>query len=256
LQAEFGEKGLVVLALSDETPEKVAEYVDQMGITVRVASGFSNVGAFKIPGYPSATIIGPDGKIAWFGDPRSLSAGTVKEALAGAKPRSSSFLAVVPSKAPSGKLAPIAKSMEQGKIGKAHASLRDIAGSDKSTAEEREDAKAFAAEIEAHVKLLNEQAEAYVASRNVVDALTVLEAVSKEFAGAELGTTAKARVDQIRKDPALSKELQAAESLEKLRSSVAKLASSKARDKYREFAEKHSGTRASDRARALASKAD
>lgn len=256
MQAEFGEKGLVVVALSDEDPDKVAEYVDQMGITVKVASGFSNVDAFKIPGYPSATIVGPDGNIAWSGDPRSLSDGTVKEALKNAKPRSSNFLAVVPSKEPSAKLAPFARSMEQGKIGKALASLQGLAADAKATPDEQAEAKALAAEIEAHVAILKEQAEGFVAARSVLEGLSVLDALSKELAANELGTAAKTRAAEIRKDPALAKELQAAEAFEKLRGSVAKLASTKARDKYMEFAQKHAGTRAAERARAMMSKKD
>ncbi len=246
----------MVVALSDETPEKVAEYVDELGITVRVASGFSNVASYKIPGYPSATIIGPDGKVAWSGDPRSLSNGTVESALKDAKPRSSNFLAVAPSKEPSAKLAPVGKAMEQGKIGKALATLQGMATDGKSAAAEQAEAAALAAEIEGHVKLLNEQAEAFVASRSVLEGLTILDALSKELAAHELGTAAKARAAQIRKDPALAKELEAAEAFDKLRASVAKLSTSKAKDKYGEFVKKHEGTRAAERARTLANKKD
>ena len=39
LQEEFGSQGLVVLAVSDESEEKVAKYIDDLGVKVRTAAG-------------------------------------------------------------------------------------------------------------------------------------------------------------------------------------------------------------------------
>lgn len=257
MQNEFGSKGLVVLALSDEDPKLVGDYVDQMNIaSVRVASGCTSIGEYDIPGYPSAVIIDADGKVAWFGDPRGLSNGTVEGALKGAKPLNASFLALPPSEPATGRLSAVAKSMETGKLGKALGAAKGFDADEKATAEEKAAATKLAGEIEAYVGVLKEQAEQFVKSRDLVKAMTIHETLAKEFAGMELGNAAKARVDEIKKDKELAKELAAAEAFEKVREQASKLGSSKARDKYKDFAEKNKGTRAGERAAGLARKKD
>jgi hypothetical protein len=253
LQAEYGDKGLVVLALSDEEAEKVGAYVDEMGLTIRVGSGSDAGNAYQVKGLPTTAVIDASGKLAWMGHPSSLSNGTVEAALKGAKPRSSNFLALQPSREFAGKVEAQAKASAQGKIGKAHAALKALAADAKATEEEKSDAAALISEIETHVGALREQSERFVKALDLVKALMIQDALAKEFAGAEIGTQAKVRADEIEKDPKLSKELAAAEAFDKLRESVSKLASSKKRDKFKEFAEKYKGTRAAERARSAAS---
>jgi hypothetical protein len=244
------------MALSDEDPATIAPYIDQMGITVPVAAGSNASPKYGVKGIPSSCLIGPDGKVVWAGSPYALSSGTVKDALKGAKPRPSNFLAVVPSTTPSAKLAPSAKAMEQGKLGKALPALAALKADPAAAAPEREEADALSAEIDAHLAILKTQAESFVSSRDVLSALVVYDAIAKELGALEPGAAAQKRADEIRKDPALAKELEAAQALEKLRGSVAKLASSKAKDKYKEFAGKYKGTRAGDRARSMSTTKD
>lgn len=241
----------MVLALSDEDAEKVGAYVDEMGLTIRVGAGSQASGAFKVKGFPTTAVIDADGKLAWQGHPSSLSNGIVEDALKGAKPRSSNFLAFVPTESAGGRVAAQLKSIEQGKIGKAHAALLAFAADAKATETEKTDAAALAAAIDAHVAALMTQAERFVQSRDVLKSVTIYDALAKEFGAAQQGADAKSRAEAIRKDATLAKELAAAEAFEKTRDSVAKLGTSKARDKWKDFAEKHKGTRAGERARAM-----
>lgn len=257
MQNEFGSKGLVVLALSDEDPKLVGDYVDQMNIaSVRVASGTTTIGEYDIPGYPTTALIDTQGKVIWMGHPGSLSDGMVEDALKGAKPFNASFLALTPSEPATGRLSAVAKSMETGKLGKALGAAKAFDADVKATAEEKAAATKLAGEIEAYLAVLNQQAEQFVKSRDLVKAVLVHETLAKEFAGMEVGNAAKARIDEIKKDKVLAKELAAAEAFEKVREQASKLGSSKARDKYKEFAEKNKGTRAGERAAGLARKKD
>ena len=242
----------MVLALSDEETEKVGAYVDEMGLTVRVGAGSQAAGAFKVKAFPTTAVIDADGKLVWQGSPGSLSNGIVEDALKGAKPRSSNFLAFAPTEAASGRVAAQLKSIEQGKLGKAHAALLAFAADAKATETEKSEAAALAGAIETHVTALMTQAERFTQSRDVFKSITIYDALAKEFGAAKSGADAKSKADEIRKDATLAKELAAAEAFEKTRESVAKLGTSKARDKWKDFAEKHKGTRAGERAQAMA----
>jgi hypothetical protein len=242
----------VVLALSDEGSELVGPYVDELGITVRVGAGSKANEAFKVKGYPSAAVIDAKGNLAWFGHPSSLSNGIVEDALKGAKPRSANFLAFLPKTAAEGRVAAQLKSIEQGKPGKAHAALTALAADAKATEAEKIGAAALVAEIDGHVGALVQQAERFTKALDVQKSVLIYEALAKEFGAAKHGADAKSKVEEIHKDAALSKELAAAEAFEKTRGSVAKLGTTKAREKWKEFAEKYKGTRAAERAMAIA----
>jgi len=223
-----------------------------MGLTVKVGAGSQAGGAFKIKGYPTTAVIDADGNVAWMGHPGSLSNSIVEDALKGAKPRAGSFLAFTPASVAEGRAAGQIKSIEQGKLGKAHAALLALSTDEKASEAEKTAANALIAEIDTHVGRLTTQAERFVKARDVLKAVTVYEALSKEFGAAKPGADAKARMDEIEKDAVLSKELAAAEAFEKTKSSVSKLATAKARGKWEDFAEKYKGTRAGERAAAIA----
>lgn len=239
-----------MVAVSDEDAKLVSEYVDSMGITIPVASGSQAGGAYGVTGIPSSALIGPDGKIAWVGSPYSLSKGKVKEVLKGARKRSTNFLAVPVENEPKGRLAAVAKSMAQGDLGKALPAAQDVVLDEKAAGTEKEEAGVLVGAIQDHVKLLNEQAEGFVKSRDVLKALLVFDALGKELGG-ELGDAAKKRAADIRKDPVQVKEIAAAEALVRAQEQTAKLASGKAKAKYQEVVDKHKGTRAAERAQAI-----
>ncbi|MBM3991709.1 MAG: hypothetical protein FJ298_11965 [Planctomycetes bacterium] len=242
----------MVLAVSDEDAAKVGAYVDELGITVRVGAGSPSSNAFKIRGYPSSALIGPGGKLLWQGHPSGLSKGDVEAALKGAKPLPSGFLAFAPTSAPEGRVAEQAKAIEQGKLAKAHAALSAFGSDAKATEAEKTSASALLGELDAHVASLVAAAERSAKNREPRTAITVYDALAKEFGSAAQGASAKSAAEAIRKDAVLAKELDAAEAFEKLRASTAKLATAKRRDKLVDFAEKWKGTKAGERAKAMA----
>jgi hypothetical protein len=240
-----------VIGLSDEDEQKVGDYIDQMGLTLRIGSGSKASGRYGVAGIPSSALIDPQGKVVWTGHPSSLSDATLQAALKGARPRSASMFALPPPKELAGRLASVGKSMEAGKLGAALKAASAAAEDAKASDAEREDAQAAVAAITEHVDLLREQGEAFAKSLDVVRALLVFDGIAGEMSGTPAGDAAKARAAEIRKDPMLSKELAAAEAFERTKASAAKLASSKARAKWEDFAKKYEGTRAGDRAKAL-----
>lgn len=74
----YKDRGLTVLALSDETPSKISGYIKQHGIRYGVGRAQGVLRAFGETGYPSAWLIGPDGKVIWSGHPMELEAEQVE----------------------------------------------------------------------------------------------------------------------------------------------------------------------------------
>ncbi len=241
----------MVLAVSDETDELVADYLDSMGITIPVAAGSTASGLYGVEGIPHSVLIDTQGKVAWSGSPYSLSKGTVKDALKGAKKRSTNFLAIPVETEAKGRLAAPAKSMEGGNPGKALTALRALEADAKTTDDEKPEIATLIGAIEEHVALLNKQAEGFVASRDVLNGLLVLDALAKEFSNQPVGDAAKKRTADIRGDETLAKEIAGAEAFARAQEMAAKLGTTKAKAKFQDVVEKHKGTRAAERAAAM-----
>ncbi len=243
----------MVLAISNEESDKVRKFVEGNGYTVRTAAGSPSSGEYGVSGIPASVLIDPKGTIIWRGSPFGLSDGKIKEALKGArKPLEREFLVLQPSLTPSEKLAGAFAAAKSGKLAGAQKQARPIADDSSVGESDRQAASDLVAQIEAHVQLLCRQAESALDRRDVSPALTVLSALADEFRGHEIGTQAAERVAAIGKDATLQAELKAGEALERARRTAAKLSTSKARKVYQDFAEKHAGTRAAERAKAMA----
>lgn len=73
LYAKFKDKGLEVVVVTDETAEVFAPYLKSHGYTMSAAVGTAREvtsGAFGVSGWPTAFLVGRDGRVAYVGDPR------------------------------------------------------------------------------------------------------------------------------------------------------------------------------------------
>lgn len=257
ISEEFADKGLVVLAISNEDPKKVGEFVDSNGAgKMRVAAASPTGQAYGVKGIPAMFAVGPDGKVIWRGHPGDLSDGKIKELLKGAKPAAGGFLGVRASDEMPKRLDAASSSAATGKLAKALTAAKAVLDDPAAAEADKTAAQSLTADVEKHVKVLLAQAESFIEQREVMTALTVLDAVAGELDAHESGKKAKARADEVRKDKALVKELDAAKAFETVKKNAARLASSKARDQYKDFAEKWSGTRAAEKAKAMSKRKD
>lgn len=247
IHEEYGEKGLVVIALSSEDDATVSAFIDQNGYTVPTAAGSTAGGAYGVSGIPRTFLIDPSGKVAWTGHPDDLSKSLLTDVTKGAKKRSMSVLAVYVDEEPAGRLAAHAKGMANGAPGKALVALQTLIADPKTTAEEKSGAEALVTAIEGHVAELTKAADKSIASRDVMRGLGLLDAVAKEFAG-PLGQAAKKRAEEVRKDASMAKEIAGAEAFARAQEQAEKLGASKAKAKFQEVVDKHKGTRAAERA--------
>jgi hypothetical protein len=74
---------LVVLAVSDESEERVSAYVEKNELRLRIGAGFKGGQAWGVDSYPSAVLIDREGNINWTGHPGELRSSQVLEALEG-----------------------------------------------------------------------------------------------------------------------------------------------------------------------------
>lgn len=238
----------MVLALSNEDEAKVSKYVEEMGVKVRTAAGFSTGSKWGVTGYPSAVLIDPEGNVAWTGHPSSLSSSTVKSALKGAKPMGGGYLSFRVSRELSSKLKQAAAAAEDGKLGKAHSLAQRLAADENADAADREDAGVFAGEVLGFGELLMKQANSAIEARSMVMGIEVLEALKKEFGGTDLGESVATRLAEIAKDETLQNELAAEEAWNKALEAIEKRGLKKSASKLEAIVKKYPGTKAAERA--------
>jgi len=229
----------------------VEPYVLQNGLPFLVASGSSSSGDYGVSGIPHSFLIDAEGKLAWHGNPAGLSKGAVKKALKGAKRPKGDFLAVRIDEPVDARGEKARKLAEDGELAAALKEVAAILADESATGEQKQGAATVQSAVEAHVALLTGQAEQFIKDRDLGKALTILEALGKEFGASETGEKSRKRVEEIHSDPQLKAEMEAAKAWTRLQDQIRELKPAKARPKIEDFVKKYTGTKAADRARAM-----
>ncbi len=247
LRDEFEKEGLVVIALSDEKPELISDYIDKHGLTVSIAAE-ARTSKYHVKGIPAACLVDPEGKVVWFGNPYGLSKGKVKQAIKGAKkPGKGGFLSMNLQGKYGGSLKKSAASAEKGELGKALASVRKLIA-DESFAQGAL-ATELETEITAFVSLLESQATSFLANREVMTAVKVYEALADALKGQDEVSGPMDALAAIKQDAGLQTELKAAELLAKANDSVERLGKKKSAKKFESVVKKYPETKAGERAK-------
>jgi len=248
VDAEFGKQGLRVLALSDEELAKVDPYVDQLDLPFLVAAGSTSKKTYGVEGIPHSVLIDAQGVLVWEGHPGALSKAEIKKALKGAKrPKVDHFSVRIDGEVD--KRVQKARDLAaDGELASAMKDLDSILADGKADEGQKKSATALKDAIDAHAKLLADQAEQLLKAREVQRAITVLEDLSKEFASSEVGAEAKKRLAEIDSDEKLKAELEASKAFDRLKDQIRPLKKDKAKPKIEDFIKKYQGTRAGDRA--------
>lgn len=248
---EFSDEGLVVLALSDEPAKTVAPYVDKNDLPFYVAAGSTAKGAYGVSGIPHTFLVAPDGTIAWHGHPAELSKGVLKKALKGARRSKNGFLALRSEAEDGAKLSRAEKLAADGEIAAAFKDVETVLADPKAAPEDQARASSTKEVLTKHVENLFKTAEALVTGRDIARALTVLDALAKEFSSSEFGERAKKRREAIAADPKLMAEVEASKELDKVKESIRSIGLGKSRSKLEALVKKFPGTKAAERAKAL-----
>ncbi len=239
LNAKYRDKGLVVLAVTDEGRGLVDKFVGDSGATHPIIIEESDsAGAFGIDGFPSSYLIDSNGKIAWTGHPAGVQEAEIERLLQDVR-----LVPELPKK-----LASAQKGMEKGDFAGARKSLEgQLAG----TALSEEDRKA----AEEAVKWIDERGTGMLASAEAdgkrgdwFAASETLNRVIDSFKGLEPATKAKETLDGILKDKEKKREIDAGEVYEKTKAKARSMKPEQAGQAMRAVAKKYEGTKAAEKA--------
>jgi len=246
LQAKYGDRGLVVLAVTDEDAAKVGKFIADTGAkhAVVIESGNITIG-FGVTGFPSSFLVDPDGNIAWFDHFSSkLPEAVIEENL-----RKVRLTPDLPKS-----LASAAKSIEKGDYAGARKFLSgkiDSGSLDRADATVAEETVKWidgrAVDLEARAKKSGEAGDWY-------DASLALERLADEYKGLEAGEKAAADLREIEKDKDKKPEIDAGRTLEKTMERARKMKPEQAAALYRALARKYEGTKAGRKAAELATR--
>jgi hypothetical protein len=243
LHDKYFEKGLRVLAISDEPLNKIkAVMVDDLGARYWMGSdpGKETMAPFGGGGIPHAYLVDASGKVVADLHPGSLQDSQIEALLAKVFDPS---LGRELHKS----LAPLVKEYEKGAWGKAWSGAARYEGNeDAALAADAAFLRERCEAVAAHRKQLVEEA---VAEKSYGDALDDLSAIAKDFAGMEAAQWAGARQKELAADPAVAGEIKAWEAYskaaEKEREAEGKEKKlGQARNAYKAIVKKYPGTRA------------
>ncbi|MBL8843785.1 MAG: redoxin family protein [Planctomycetes bacterium] len=198
LHEKFRKKGVLVVGVSDETHELIDEYVKKHAITFPIAridekAGFEE--AIGVQGFPTAALIGPDGKLIWTGHPAEADSYVEKAA------KSSKMTPLLPAAC-----AAAEKLLNEGKSGLAWVELEKLAAGGTLQGDDAKAVTDLIAYFERDAGGLWKSAEAALAAKDYLKAAAACERLVA-YAGKEPGDNGKAKLAELRADPALVKEI-------------------------------------------------
>jgi len=208
--AEYQDKGVRLLALSDEGAAVVGKFVEEQGLQypVGIDGGGKTGRSYGVTGYPTAFVIDADGEVTWRGHPGNHQ--ELVDAVEAAR-KNSGFIELPKDLDP--KLEKVAEALADQELGTAHKWAQALSAENDATVAEQ--AKDVVAKIEALVQSRHDRADALLEKGAYYDALCLMEKLAEKLDGSDLADAAEDRAKAIGKDPAAKDDLKAGESFQK-----------------------------------------
>jgi hypothetical protein len=198
---------LRILAISSEDAAKVQPFIFQKGITYPVGIYNAHAEGYGGGGIPHAYLIAPDGLVAWEGHPASLQEGQVEDVVRQARDFYVRKVAA--------ELKPAAAAFEKGKLAEAKA-LAEAAKAKGGGREVEADADYVLARVTATVASWNRTVEKGAEDGLYTEVFDALAKIQKHYPGTDEATAAAAKDKELKADPVVARELDAAKKLEKI----------------------------------------
>ena len=230
----MGEDGLVVVGVSDEGMGLIEKHIGRVGMEFPVARIKPEVDRwYGVTGFPSAALVGADGRVKWMGHPGTLEHRVIQEAL--------DECWFVP-EIPGDDHGAINKELARRDYGKAHA-----------LASKEEENPLAVKTREAIEKLCEEMWSEAEASRaeDPARAYAMCDEIRELFDGLPRADEAKALQKELTSDKAAKREISADQMLRKAEAVAAKGDFEKAASKYRAILRKYEDTKAGAEAKAF-----
>lgn len=244
LHEKYKDKGLVVLGVSNEARSAIDGFVEQTEAAYPIViESTDSIRSYGGSGYPTAVLIGADGRILSTDHPSEQA---IEAALENVR-----MLPEFPKS-----LSSIRKAMKKDKYSDALKKLDKLLAADKLPEDEQKTGQEVADWITWFGESSFEGAEKDRDSGSVFSAYRTFTYMSKAFKGHELGTKAKDAGTAIMKDKALKLEVKAGEKLDTIRAEIASASSAKKALKCLKplLSKKYADTKAGKEARGIADK--
>jgi len=247
---EYADRGLMVLALTDDSPAEVERYMQANNLPFVVGAAMN--ADWDLPSPFHQILLDRKLETYWSGPTNGLWNGKLLKGLKGSRQpgRKGCLELHLEHELQCGPWADKAfKYCARGDLEKALEAIERTLTDERSDADTRAQAETVKARIEAHVARLDEQIAKQLASGDVSVAFAALEILVKELEGHSLGSGATQRLEAARADPDLQQELKAATEYHKIYEAMWRIGLEKNRARLEKLIADHGDTRAARWAR-------
>ncbi len=256
LHEKYGDKGVVIIGLTDEPKSKVEPFAGQMGMTYAVGCGSQSKGVYGVRGIPHAFVVDVAGKVVWRGHPGDSGLeGAIEEQLRTNPPT------LLSPKEKAQALA-LLKKVEDA-VGEAQharaAAMLDRIRAPEGDPEIKKRVAAVREQLTARAEARNTEAEEHIKKKEYYEADVALSDVAVLAGDSDLAETAQARRAELHKDEAIHAAIEegrrqrvAAEALAELEKKTPEMPPAARLKAYEALAEAHPGTEAGAAAAAKA----
>jgi peroxiredoxin len=207
LQEKYGPKGFTIVGVSKEPGSSLEKFVAELGAKYPiVAESTDSMRAYGRNSFPSAFLIGPDGRVLWDGHPASLPDATIEEHLERVR--------VLPAFPDSLKW--IGSQFEKHKYGAALAKVEDLIVRGNIGADDLPIAEAIRDWFTWYATSAFDGATRDVGEGRFYEASLAYASIEELYKGHALATQAKSALKDLLADPARREEIKAGERLAKI----------------------------------------
>ena len=201
LTDEFGQKGLTIVGITAEPPEKVKAFLQQKGVKYMVGSGGAD--GYVTRGIPHAWLVSPKGTIVWEGYPTDLRVELIQEHLRD--------VTLSPRFELPKTMQDIEDALNKGRFGSGLRSLK--AHSNGADSQLATIARETADKVMAYGQERLQRAEDLIGQNGYGHAAEILADLTTSFHGTEIADHARTRQAALRQDPRIRVELEGEELL-------------------------------------------
>jgi hypothetical protein len=198
LQEAYGERGLTVVGVTDESAAKVQRFQERHPMKYPVATGVKRV--YRSRSIPHAWLVSPKGKLVWGGHPGSLRASLIERAL--------KEVVVQPRFSLPAPLAKAEKDLNEGRFGAGISSLEVYLNAPKEDGVAPAATKALS-RVRKYGQSKLEEARGFATAGDYTYAVRILRDLERGFEGSAVAEQAKAQHQAWMGDEKVRAELEA-----------------------------------------------
>ncbi len=207
---KYGSQGFFVVGVTGEAEEPTLGYISETKTKAIIAyesKELPSMKAYGFSGFPSAALVGADGKVVWTGHPSALNDKLIEKALAGVKPGPLSDGLMMDVELPK-KYAAIEKQLNGGKIGDGYKALAAALAAPGVNDSDRSALEAAKKQVDELGTAELKKAELANMEKRLFDAQVGWKRISTQMPGTDAGRIADGLLAELAKNAEAKRELE------------------------------------------------